>query len=90
MVANNYCDSLLITQEEAIVLLEQLIERKESIIFNLEGKIINLNQVNEHHKASLLHYEEAVRILEKALKRQKFFKTLLSIGVGILTVLAII
>jgi hypothetical protein len=89
IVSNNYCDSVTIVQDEKIGLLNALTENKDSTITNLKWKIVNLNTMQKNNKTSIGHYEKTIATQKKLLKRSQFHKMLLSVGLGVVTVIAI-
>jgi hypothetical protein len=87
--SNTYCDSLIGEQEVLIGLLEKSGITKDNINNQLETKIVNLNTINQNQDSETQLLEKYLEVKEKKLKRSKTHRVLLSIGLGIMTILAI-
>ena len=72
---------------DKIKLFEQKIILKDSIIFNLNGKINNFNSILLTKSDQLLLSQELSKKLETDLKKQKF-KNKLTMGAGIVGIIA--
>lgn len=90
IATTHYCDSVVTVQEEKIGLLNTLTVNKDSMITHLKWKMTNLHIIQQNNELSMGHYEKTIQLQEKLLKRSKFHKVLLSIGLGVVTTIAII
>ena len=84
------CDSISKEQDETINLLQKKGQKQDSSIANLEMKIMNLNQIEGNNTMNIFLLEKTIEVQNKLLKRSKFHKVLLSIGLGTVTTIAII
>ena len=87
--ANSYYDSITTAQNEVIHLLSQADSTKNQVIDLLNMKIANFNTIAINNKMSIAHLEQTITVQEKQLKRGKFYKILLSIALGTVTIMAI-
>ena len=87
--ANQWCDSMIIEQEIMAELLNHSIEVKDSLAFHLKGKLKNMEVINQNQETNLDYLNESLKVKDEKLKKSKVHKVLLSIGLGLMTILAI-
>ena len=87
--ANKWCDSVIIGQEIVVELLNQSIVVKDSLAFQLKGKLKNLEVINQNQETNLDYLNESLKVKDEKLKKSKVQKVLLSIALGLMTILAI-
>ena len=87
--ANQWCDSVIVEQEIVVELLNQSIEVKDSLAFQLKGKLKNLEVINQNQETNLDYLNESLKVKDEKLKKSKVHQVLLSIGLGLMTILAI-
>ena len=87
--ANQWCDSVIVEQEIVVELLNQSIVVKDSLAFQLKGKLKNLEVINQNQETNLDYLNESLKVKDKKLKKSKVHKVLLGIGLGLMTILAI-
>lgn len=87
--ANKWYDSVIVEQEIVVDLLNQSIVVKDSLAFQLKGKLNNLEVINQNQETNLDYLNESLKVKDEKLKKSKVHKVLLSIGLGLMTILAI-
>lgn len=80
---------MIVEQEIVVELLNQSIEVKDSLAFQLKGKLKNLEVINQNQETNLDYLNESLKVKDEKLKKSKVHKVLLSIGLGLMTILAI-
>ena len=80
---------MIIGQEIVVELLNQSIVVKDSLAFQLKGKLKNLEVINQNQETNLDYLNESLKVKDEKLKKSKVQKVLLSIALGLMTILAI-
>jgi hypothetical protein len=87
--ANQWCDSVVVVQDEMIELLNESIEVKDSITASLQWKTRNLELINQNQVTNMNYLRESLKTKDKKLRKSKRHKVLLGIGLGLMTILTI-
>lgn len=85
-----YKDSIATRLEAENSRLHLITQKQDSTIQTLETKMANLDTINMNQETGIGLLNETIQTQKQKIKRGKWHKTLLGIGLGILTVLAII
>ena len=85
-----YKDSIATRLELENSRLHLIAQKKDTTISSLETKIANLDTINRNQVVNIDLLNTTIKSQQRKIKRSKFHKALLSIGLGILAVIAII
>jgi len=87
--ANQWCDSMMVEQEIMVDLLNHSVAVKDSVAIHLKGKVNNMEVINQNQETNMDYLNESLKLKDEKLKKSKVHKVLLSIGLGLMTILAI-
>jgi len=85
-----FCDSIVNTQRKTIEYWEALDETKEQINQTQQKQMLIMNQINKNHNQEIGLLNNTVGIQRKKIRRGKRDKVLLSIGLVVVSSLALI
>ncbi len=89
IVKGQFQDSIASRLEIENFRLFKVLEAKDSTISKLEVKALNIEQITQNQQQSMVLLEKTIQAQNKQIKRTKFQRTLLGLGLGIITVVAI-
>lgn len=89
IVKGQFQDSIASRLEIENFRLFKVLEAKDSTISKLEVKALNIEQITQNQQQSMILLEKTIQAQNKQIKRTKFQRTLLGLGLGIITVVAI-
>lgn len=87
--SGSYKDSIASRLEQENVRLSLISAKNDSTILSLEQKILNLEGISQNQNVNIKLLNKTLQIQERKIKRGNFHKTLLGIGLGVVTVIAI-
>lgn len=87
--AHIWCDSILDTHKELLLLFDQSMEVQDSLTDSLKQKISNMELITQNQQINLDLLTGKIQQQKRKLKRGKTHKILLGIGLGIMTVMVI-
>lgn len=85
-----YKDSIATRLELENSRLHLIAQKQDSTIQTLETKVVNLDTISRNQEVNIGLLNNTIQAQQRKIKRGKWHKTLLSIGLGILTVIAIV
>lgn len=88
--SGSYKDSIASRLEQENTRLHLITLKKDTTISSLETKILNLDSINQYQEVNIELLNKTIRAKDRKIKRSRFHKTLLGIGLGVITVIAII
>lgn len=88
--SGTYKDSIAARLELENSRLHLIAQKKDTTISSLETKVGNLDTINRNQEVNIELLNDTIKSQQRKIKRSKFQKALLSIGIGIVTVIAII
>ena len=88
--SGTYKDSIATRLELENSRLHLVVQNKDSTIYSLESKVDNLDTINRNRQVNIGLLNTTIQSQERKIRRGKFHKTLLAVGLGIITIIAII
>lgn len=88
--SGTYKDSIATRLELENSRLHLLAQKKDTTISSLEAKVSNLDTINRNQVVNIELLNTTIQSQERKIRRGKFHKTLLGIGLAIITAIAII
>ena len=85
-----YQDSIATRLELENSRLHLITQKQDSTIQSLEAKMTNLDTINRNQEVNIELLNNTITVQQQKIRRGKWHKTLLGIGLGILTVIAIV
>ena len=85
-----YKDSIASRLEQENTRLHLIALKKDTAISSLETKVLNLDSINRNQEVNIELLNTTIRAKDRKIKRSKFQKALLGIGLGVITMIAII
>ncbi len=85
-----YNDSIITHLEVQNTRLQHITQKKDKSISYLKLKINNLHTINQNQEQIIQHLNTTLIHQQRKIKRGKFQKLLLSVGLGVLTTIIII
>lgn len=89
IVKGQFQDSIASELEVENTRLFQVLGTKDSTISKLEMTVMNFEQIGQNQQQSMVLLEGTIQAQRKQIKRTRFHRTLLAIGLGVITVVAI-
>ena len=88
--SGTYKDSIATRLELENSRLHLIAQKQNSTIQTLETKVVNLNTINQNQEVNIELLNSTIEVQQRKIRRNKWHKALLGIGLGILTAITIV